>query len=102
MEWTFISSVAKVGSDLCRPTRKGVTKTKHVIRARQHMHPQNNGGVVRVVSDTGCERIHKEQRANGAESKGFLVLLSQERDGAGCRDVHQRQPRRLGLWAFIR
>ena len=63
---------------------------------------------VRMVSEAGRERIHKEKKS--AESNVF-ILLPQERERAQCRDMHQHWERfsveirtsteGWGLWSFI-
>ena len=45
---------------------------------------------IRVVGDTGCEKIHKEKKVQRTK---FLILLSQGREMARCRDMHQHQHR---------
>ena len=52
--------------------------------------------IVRVVSDVGCERIHKEKKVQRVK---VLFLLYQEKEKARCGEVHQ--PWGMGLWAFI-
>ena len=45
-------------------------------------------GCVSVVSDVGCERIHKEKKV---ERVKVLFLLSQGKERVRCRDMHQPQ-----------